>query len=309
VDPLEFKGPMEEEIARLIEAKGPLTGSEIKEFIGGDHLLLWQTCKASKNLLVRSIGIKYLRLDQRVSGFARISPSILREFLTYSVVGLTCSPKLVEQRSQEILSHIIQVSRSKLELARNFVHIVQTQFGDTWPLEQVCFILAGDIVFDMAHDVPRPERSTGKLVRGSDIDLVVVLDDRAPDDFTRRLDRAIYQEKYRTLISPAFNEEIDYVVKKMERVREQVRFDTFKKMIACKIIQEGMLIGGSVKLYRETMKLLIENGVLEKLDELHKAAVAYRKQEEIFLIQSDAAKINREDLYFFYPSEESEEFE
>ena len=36
----------------------------------------------------------------------------------------------------------------------------------------------------MAHDVPRPERSTGELVKGSDIDLVVVLEDGASDDFT-----------------------------------------------------------------------------------------------------------------------------
>jgi hypothetical protein len=55
--------------------------------------------------------------------------------------------------------------------------------------------------------------------------------------------------------------------------------------------------------------LLEDNGVLEKLDRLHEAAIAFRKQEEEFLIQNDAKIINREDLYFFYPAEESEEFE
>jgi len=161
----------------------------------------------------------------------------------------------------------------------------------------------------MAHDVPRPERSTGRLVRGSDIDLVVILNDRVPDDFIRRLDGVIYQEKYKILKSPSVNEEIDYVVKKMERVREQVHFDTFKNMVACKILQEGMLIGGGDGLYREVIKLLQDHGVLEKLDRLQEAAIAFREQEEEFLIQSDADTINREDLYFFYPAEESEEFE
>jgi hypothetical protein len=42
---------------------------------------------------------------------------------------------------------------------------------------------------------------------------------------------------------------------------------------------------------------------------LHEAAIAFRKQEEEFLVQSDAKIINREDLYLFYPAEESEEFE
>jgi len=300
---------MKEEIINLISTRGPLTGSEIKKFISGDNLLLWQTCKTSSNLQVKSVGVRYLRFDRQVEGFARLSPSILREFLTYSVVGLAEKPILIEKRGEEIFSHIVRVSRSKMELARNLIDVVKAQFGETWPHEQVCFILAGDIVYDMAHDVPRPERSTGRLVRGSDIDLVVILNDNVPDDFIRRLDSTIYQEKYKFLKSPVINEEIDYVVKKMDRVREQVRFDTFKNMVACKILQEGKLIGGSDRLYHKVIRLLEDNGVLEKLDRLQGAAIVFRKQEEEFLVQSDAKIINREDLYFFYPAEESEEFE
>ena len=300
---------MKEEIINLISTRGPLTGSEIKKFISGDNLLLWQTCKTSSNLQVKSVGVRYLRFDRQVEGFARLSPSILREFLTYSVVGLAEKPMLIEKRGEEIFSHIVRVSRSKMELARNLIDVVKAQFGETWPHEQVCFILAGDIVYDMAHDVPRPERSTGRLVRGSDIDLVVILNDNVPDDFIRRLDSTIYQEKYKFLKSPVINEEIDYVVKKLDRVREQVRFDTFKNMVACKILQEGKLIGGSDRLYHKVIRLLQDNGVLEKLDRLQGAAIVFRKQEEEFLVQSDAKIINREDLYFFYPAEESEEFE
>lgn len=258
---------------------------------------------------MKSVGVRYLRFDRQVEGFARLSPSILREFLTYSVVGLAEKPILIEKRGEEIFSHIVRVSRSKMELARNLIDVVKAQFGETWPHEQVCFILAGDIVYDMAHDVPRPERSTGRLVRGSDIDLVVILNDNVPDDFIRRLDSTIYQEKYKFLKSPVINEEIDYVVKKLDRVREQVRFDTFKNMVACKILQEGKLIGGSDRLYHKVIRLLQDNGVLEKLDRLQGAAIVFRKQEEEFLVQSDAKIINREDLYFFYPAEESEEFE
>ncbi len=300
---------MEKEIIELLKTNGPLTGLEIKGFIRGDNLLLWQTCKTSTHLRVKSVGRRYLRLDRRVNGFARLSPSILREFLTYSVVGLAGQPQLVDKRTREIYSRIVEVSRSKLELARSFVDAVKAQLGEPWPQEQVCFILAGDIVYDMAHDVPRPERSTGRLVRGSDIDLVVIVNDRVPDDRIQRLDTVIYQKKYRTLISPAVNEEIDYVVKKIERVREQVRFDTFKNMVACKILQEGMLIGGSEGFYREVIKLLPDNGVLEKLDRLQEAAIAFQKQQEDFLLQRDADEITPEDLYSFYPAEESEEFE
>ena len=299
----------EQEILNLIKTNGPLTGSEIKGFLPGDNLLLWQTCKTSSNLRVKSIGVRYLRLDRRVDGFARLSPSILREFLTYAVVGLPGQPQLLDQRAQEIYSRIVEVSRSKLELARSFVDDVKAELGDTWPQEQVCIIVAGDIVYNMAHDVPRPERSTGKLVRGSDIDLVVIVNDKVSEDVIQKLDTAIYQKKYRTLITPAVNEEIDYVVKRMERVREQVRFDSFKSMVACKILQEGMLIGGSEEFYREVIRLLQDNGALEKLNRLQEAAIAFRKQQEDFLVRRDADKVTPEELYFFYPAEESEEFE
>jgi len=300
---------MEQEIINLLKTNGPLTGSEIKGFIPGDNLLLWQTCKTSSNLRVKPVGGRFLRLDRRVNGFARLSPSILRGFLTYSVVGLAGQPQLIDQRAREIHSRIVQVSRFKLGLARDFVDEVKAELGETWLREQACFILAGDIVYDMAHDVPRPERSTGRLVRGSDIDLVVIVDDSVLDPMIQRLDTAIYQKKYRALISPAVNEEIDYVVKKIKLVREQVRFDTFKNMVACKILQEGMLIGGSERFYREVIQLLPGNGVLEKLDRLREAAIALRKQQEDFLVQRDADKITPEDLYSFYPAEESEEFE
>ncbi len=300
---------MEQKIISFIKAKGPLTGSEIKESLPADNLLLWKTCKTSPNLRVKSIGSRYLRLDRRVDGFARLSPSILREFLTYSVVGLPGQQQLIDQRAKEIYSRIVEVSRSKLELARSFVDDVKAALGDTWPQEQVCIILAGDIVFEMAHDVPRPERSTGRLVRGSDIDLVVIVNDSVPAEVVQKLDAAIYQKKYRMLITPRVNEEIDYIVKKLERVREQVLFDSFKRMVACKILQEGMLIGGSEEFYREVMKLLRDHGVPEKLERLEEAALVLRKQEEDSLAQKDADKITPEDLFLFYPAEESEEFE
>ena len=73
--------------------------------------------------------------------------------------------------------------------------------------------------------------------------------------------------------------------------------------------EAGALPRGSDRLHHEVMRLLEDHGVLEKLDRLQQAAIAFRKQEEEFLVQSHPKSINREDLYFFYPAEESEEFE
>jgi len=257
---------MEKKLIKLISSRGPLTGSELKSAMSEDSLLLWQTCNRSKNLVVRRLGTRYLRLDRRVDGFARLSPSILREFLTYSLTGLAADPDSIAQRAQDMVSHIQEVSRKKFELAHRAFSDVRTMLENEWPHDgEICCIVAGDIVYAMAHDVPRPEKSTGRLVNGSDIDLIVVVDDSLPEDFIKKLDHSIYQEKYRILTTPAFKEEIDYVVKTMGRVREQLCFDTFKHMVACKILEEGMFLCGSEDLFRTIKMLLREYGSLRSL--------------------------------------------
>jgi hypothetical protein len=161
----------------------------------------------------------------------------------------------------------------------------------------------------MAHDVPRPERSTGKLVKGSDMDLVVVVDDQFPKASMERMDEAIYKEKYRLLITPHLREEIDYIVKKLERVREQVRFDTFRHMVACKLLQEGTLLYGSEEVFHTLKTMLRDHGVTQKLKELESKARIFRKEAEDYLLTENPQKIREESLNLFYPTEESEEFE
>lgn len=301
---------MENRIISLVERQGPLTGSEILETVGGDGLILWRACKLSKTLTVRTVGTRYLRLDRKIEGFARLSPSILREFLTFSVVGMQGDSNSIEHKAQELISHIEEVSKAKVELAYRIASWLVSWVEEEWALENdICFIIGGDIVYDMAHDVPRPERGTGKMVAGSDMDLVVIVDDDFPDDLMKRLDEAIYQEKYRLLMAPHLKEEIDYIVKKPERIREQVRFETFKHMVACKILQEGTLLYGSDILFTTIKAMLREHGVTEKLNDLEKRAEVFRKDAEEYLLREEPEKIKAESLFLFYPTEESEEFE
>lgn len=301
---------MEEQIVRLIEKKGPLTGGEIWEAVGGDGLEVWRTCRLSPSLEIRRVGTRYLRLDRRVEGFARLSPSIWREFLTYSVVGLRGGPFLIDERARDLIAHIEDVSSSKAKLAYQTVSGLAVNFDMELSLAQeACFIIAGDIVYNMAHDVPRPERSTGKLVNGSDMDIVVVVDDEVSDHFVKSLDHAIYKEKYRLLITPHMREEIDYVVKRIVRIREQVRFDTFKHMVACKILYEGTFLYGNEEIFHRIKKLLRRSGIAERLMEMEHRAKEFREEAEAYLLRHDPAKIWQDSLYLFYPSEESEEFE
>ncbi len=301
---------MEQEIIALIHEKGPLSGSEIMESIGGDGLILWRTCKLCKDLEIRTVGTRYMRLDRRIKGFARLSPSILREFLTYSVIGLAHQDIPLGQKAQSVASHIETISKAKSELAYSIVSTLVDKLECELPIqEQVCFIIGGDIVYNMAHDVPRPERSTGKLVNGSDMDLIVVVGDDFPKELAERIDEAIYKEKHRLLITPHLREEIDYIVKDLDRIREQIKFDTFKRMVACKLLHEGAFLYGSGLIFHTIRVMLKEHGVIQKLNALEEKARDFRKQAESFLLHGTDLEIHGESQYLFYPTEESEEFE
>jgi hypothetical protein len=301
---------MEKEIVRVLKEKGPLTGADLLEALDEDALLLWRACKLSGQVAIQTIGRRYLRLDSKIEGFARLSPSILREFLTYSVIGLTPDQDALASKADAVASHIKEVSRAKLELARNIFSTVLSRLeNEALIKERACIFIAGDIVYDMAHDAPRPERSTGKLVKGSDMDLVVVVDDLFPKELMGRMDETIYREKQRVLITPHLREEMDYVVKDLARVREQVGFDTFKRMVACKILQESELLFGKQELFKTIQSMLLEHGITEKLMRMEEHAAIFRRDAEALLLREDPEKIRKEALCLFYPTEESEEFE
>jgi hypothetical protein len=301
---------LEEKIIEIIRKKGPLTGAQLLDQANEDPLVILRACRLSNNLAMRIVGTRYLRLDRKIEGFARLSPSILREFLTYSVVGLATDKTTMEKKAQALESYIEKISRFKRDLAGNIISALIGRLGDDFFIkEHACFILAGDIVFNMAHDVPRPERSTKKMVQGSDIDIVVVVDNRFPETLVARLDEEIYQEKFRLLLHPIMKEEIDYVIKNMDKVMEQLAFDTFKRMVACKIMHEGVFLYGSMDILISIKTLLKDRGVVEKINKMEEQARVFREKAEEYLLRSDPAKIRKEGLDFFYPAEESEEFE
>jgi hypothetical protein len=95
----------------------------------------------------------------------------------------------------------------------------------------------------------------------------------------------------------------------MSRVRKQLQFDTFKRMIACKILEEGLLLSGSKDLFIDIKTLLNKHGVTEKLSDLEKKVQIFRRNAEKYLLHADPDKAKKENLFLFYPSEESEELE
>ena len=299
---------MEKQIIEIIKEKGPLTGTDLVTFFDDDPLLVLRACRLSGALMVKTIGTRYLRLDRRIDGYARLSPSILREFLTYSIVGLAADQDHLDDKALELMKKIEEISRSKCELAYNIVSSLMTrlEYGSK---EKACFIIAGDIVFNMAHDVPRPERSTGKLVQGSDMDIVVIVKDEEAENAVTRLDEEIFKEKYSLLINPYYREEIDYIVKSVSKVKEQLKFDTFRHMVACKILCEGTFLFGNEELFNSIKQMLKDEGIGDRIMAMEEKAHGFRRRAEERLLGDNPEKALLDDAYLFYPVEESEEFE
>jgi hypothetical protein len=246
-----------------------------------------------------------------VEGYARLSPSILREFLTYTVVGLADDGPALDRRAAAVEAHIREVSRRKLELCRDVAADIAARaaMGIPGADEQFCIVVAGDVVYGMAHDVPRPERSTGTMVAGSDLDIVVLVDDSAPDELVDRLDRATYEKKVQYLANPVFREEIDYVVKRLGRLREQAELGSFRAMVAAKIFDEAVLLLGSQSLFAAGRELLRERAVSGWLRDLEEAAIRSREEAERQLLATGGSELRGENLLLFYTDLESDEFE
>lgn len=291
-----------------LEEHGPLTGSELLEKVDLEPLDLWRLCAASSRVLARVLGRRFLRLDRAVSGYARLSPSIRREFLTYTLLDLARRQDRLEERAAVLTEEIRRISEAKRRLAAHTVAtVVESLDARSEVRENACFILAGDVTYDMAHRVPRPERSTGKLVRGSDLDIVIVTSDDFDPAVRETLDDAIYQKKHFLLVSPSYREEIDYLIKDLATVRRQVAFGTFEHMVACKILTEGELLHGSADLFSSIQRLLAQEGIPRRLTAMEDEATRFRAEAERTLREVGGERSGSRFLNLFYTSDEGDE--
>ncbi|MFH0953578.1 MAG: hypothetical protein V1873_04545 [Verrucomicrobiota bacterium] len=298
----------EQEIIAILERAGPQTGAQLLELARTEVFDLWRTCRNAPGIRSRIVGKRFLRLDRTVEGYARLSPSIRREFLTYTVLGLEGQGRQILEKAQQLSEEIQKISRNKLDLARETIgSTVAPLRSAAQILEQACFIIAGDITYGMSHAVPRPESSTGKMVRGSDLDIIVVTVDDLPAKAVEELDDAIFKKKHFLLVHPDYREEIDYLIKNLSKVRVQLRFDAFESMIACKIMDEGQLLYGSAAVFGTVKDLLVAHAIPAKLEDLEKQAAVMRAEAEIQLSEPGTSPRGSEFANLFYTQEEGDE--
>lgn len=294
-------------VLTILEEKGPLTGKDLVLETGMSILNSWRLCLRSEKIITRVVGKRYLRLDQKVEGYARLSPSIMREFLNYTIVGLATDKSAIDARAYHLEKALAEISEKKIGLARDTItRLVDSHQERDVIKKKVCFIIAGDVVFNMAHTEPRPESSTGELVKGSDLDIITVADGLS-DQLLKSLDNELYKEKYNLLMNPVSKEEIDYIIKDLEAVREQLRFKNFKAMVASKILEEGKYLYGSLCMFEQIKKLIMYFCIPEKIRLLEEKAYINRVSAEHSLLAVSDTEDHDQLMALFYTTEEKEE--
>jgi hypothetical protein len=296
----------QEETISVIREAGPMTGAQLVERTCLDVFPLWQSCRKSPAIRLERAGRRFLRLDRNIQGYARLSPSIRREFLTYTLVALEDQEQTLFARVDALKEETKRISQTKLEVARASVSSAVSMLPSHEAiLQKTCFLIAGDVVYDMSHTVPRPEKSTGEMVNGSDLDIVIVAEDDLDPELVRSLDNAIHKRKHLLLIND--REEIDYLIKSITRVREQLKFDIFSSMVACKILDEGRLLYGNPAVYQTVKSLLVEYGIPERLRKLEDQAALNRDMAEAQLLEVSPERSRNEYYNLFYTHAEEDE--
>jgi hypothetical protein len=297
-----------DKLIELLDSQGPLTGKELIAKTGMDEFTAWRKCFSNEKVVTKTIGTRYLRLDRQVEGYARLSPSIIREFYGYTVIGTEKMMPQILSRAELLHEEIIQISKKKFALAQEVItKIVESKEAADIIKTGACFIIAGDVTYEMAHLEPRPESSTGKLVKGSDLDIVVVTQG-LQTSMINMLDESIYAKKHYLLKHPDYNEEIDYVIKDISKVEGQLKFNDFESMVASKVLHEGKYLYGNLEIFEQIQKMLIDEGIPEKISILEEEALIYRNNAAIQLSKLEGRFPDEEDMKLFYTKEEREEF-
>jgi hypothetical protein len=143
------------------------------------------------------------------------------------------------------------------------------------------------------------------MVNGSDLDIVIVAEDDLDPELVRSLDNFIHKRKHLLLVND--REEIDYLIKSIGRVREQLKFDIFSSMVACKILDESVLLYGNPAVHQTIKSLLVECGIPERLRRLEEHASLSRDLAEAQLLEVAPDKSRSEYYNLFYTHAEEDE--
>ncbi|KCZ49357.1 nucleotidyltransferase domain-containing protein [Hyphomonas pacifica] len=293
--------------ATLLE-KGPRLGKELAEDMRDvPQLALWQACYQSRKLHVSHFASYYLRFDIRREDQVRLSPSILRDFLSFTLFGLPGQRDKMIERQGTLSNMHREISREKLSVAQSVMKQVFVTLGREIR-SQLCAFIAGDLAYYLAHNEPREHMATGEMVKGSDIDIIIILSEALPEEVQERIDTEMTALKNYYMRHPEYRHEIDFICKRKSVMERQFQYTDIHDKIASKIAYESMFLGGSLTLYMEVRDAMVRTGVDHLIEADFEHALKDRKHAMHRLLEVRGDAIDDEIRSLFYFSQERVEF-
>ena len=303
---------LENKIRDLLESKGPQNGKAIIEAVGGeDYLKIWKTCTQSDLFRTINCARYYLRYDVTRDNLLRLSPSVLRDFMSYSLVHLSHQTAKATQRSALLANKHRLISLKKLRVARQAILSIDEDLRLILDEHACCFI-AGDIAYFLAHEEPRLHKETETIVHGSDIDILIVHDNDLDPEIVLRAEKQILGFKFRALKDPRIGEEVDFLFKPIRKMLDQFHYSDIHEKIACKILYESFFLFGRLDMYEKLQTDLAFSGCKEKIETDFQTALLERQNtiRKIFdLTISEDTELDSEIESLFFFSQERLEFQ
>lgn len=304
--------PLECNVRKLLEIHGPMTGFDL-----ANHLLdkpsidLWKVCFQSNLFRITNCARYYLRYDITRENGLRLSPSILRDFLTFSLISLSEQRAVAIERSTRLANRHREISRRKMGIARKAIMALDQDIREHLH-QNACFFISGDVAYFLGHDVPRTHSELETNVNGSDVDILVVYNRQMDPKILEDAEALFLKFKSRALRDPEIAEEIDFLFKPVERMIEQLGYSNIHEKIASKILYESFYLYGSMELYEMLLLQLQLSGTLAKIEQDFETALVERKQTVQNIIELSNSKDSIHDpeiQSLFYFSQERLEFQ
>lgn len=294
--------------SRLAE-EGPLLGAELcRHFPDQSYLAIWQACFQDLEIHISHFAGYYLRYDITREDLLRLSPSVLRDFLSFTLISLPYQRGEALLRQVEISNTHREISQRKIAIARSMLSEIFRQF-DFSLQEKLCAFIAGDNAYFLGHDEPREVEEIGQLVKGSDIDIIIIHDDDIDPAVIEKVENEMIKSKNFFLRHPEHRQEIDFICKPRSKMFSQFNYRDIHEKIASKIAYESLFVAGSVQFYMEVIQQLEFSGVKAKIESDFRRAAAGRRAAMKTLLEAAPDNLDEDTESLFFFSRERLEFD
>ena len=298
----------------ILAETGPITGGALSARLdeSGEAvspIALWRTVYSVRRFRIYNCARYYLRYDILRGNELRLSPSILRDFLTFSLVYMPEQKVSVVEAGTRLANRHRAISLRKLGRARQALLKLPKDLQDVITRHCVVF-LSGDVAYYLAHDTPRRHAQLQTPLKGSDIDIVIVTNAEAPPDKMRQIESELLTIKKIYLLTPTIREEIDFIVKPIDRMMEQLAYTTIHDKIASKILYESYFLMGRTDMYESMIQNMVMRGTRARIESDFETALRERQQtiQTIFELDPAASVEDPEVASLFFASQERLEF-